>query len=403
MTLLTTSAALKEFCASLAHEAFIAIDTEFMREKTYYAQLCLVQIAGKESAAAIDPLSQGIDLTPLFELISNPTILKVFHAARQDVEIFVDLTGRVPEPLFDTQVAAMVCGFGEAASYETLARTLAGATIDKSSRFTDWARRPLSHAQISYALSDVVPLRIVYEALAARLDSTGRESWMADEMHVLTRLGTYKTASGDSWKRLKPRFDKPRQLAVLREIAAWREDAARKANVPRSRIVKDEVLLRIAQNPPLNAEELSCMRGLPEGWLKSRQAEGFEQALARGLACAEQEPKKAFLRGKAVPSSRKTEALEELFKVLLRHTSEKTGVAARLIASSDDLARLAQEDAPDIKALTGWRHELFGQAAVSLKKGESALAVENGEVVVVKRPVYKVFSPPLREEAKEVS
>lgn len=390
MPLITTSSALAAFCDSLAQEAFVAVDTEFMREKTYYAQLCLVQVAGKNGAAAIDPLAQDMDLSPLFDLLDNPRILKVFHAARQDIEIFVDKTGRVPMPLFDTQVAAMVCGFGQSASYETLARALAGAAIDKSNRFTDWARRPLTRAQIDYALADVVPLRTVYEALAAKLEESRRGNWMTDEMQALSRIEMYKMESSDAWRRLKPRFDKPKQIAVLREIAAWREEEARRADVPRSRIIKDEFLLRIAQNPPSDMGVLAQMRGFPEGWLKGRYADGLAQALAKGLENAVKEPKKAVGTSSRPVSSRKTEALEELFKVLLRHISEETGVAACLIASNDDLARLAQEEAPDIKALTGWRFDLFGKAALSLKKGESALVVEDGTVAVARRVNFSV-------------
>ena len=382
MELITTTAALNAFCASLTDAKYVTVDTEFMRERTYYSKLCLVQLGGPNDAVAIDPLADGINLQSLFELMDNANILKVFHAARQDIEIFVNLTGRVPAPLFDTQVAAMVCGYGESISYEALARGLADAAIDKSSRFTDWSRRPLTDKQVAYALADVTHLRIVYEKLAKQISESNREEWVAEEMAILTDLHTYQVDPYELWKKLKLRNDKPRRRAILREITAWREKEAQQSNLPRGRILKDEQLLEIAHQAPKDSQELSSMRGLSQGFSDGRLGASLLQAIDRGLSipldeCPAGEARKKNANGSA--------AIVELLKVLLRQVSDEHGVAVKLIASAEDLERLASESYPDIKPLKGWRRKLFGDVALAFKNGELALAISKNKIVTIKK------------------
>lgn len=387
MTLLiTTTEALTSFCASLSDCPYVTIDTEFMRERTYYAKLCLVQLSGgEEKTAAIDPLAEGIDLKPLYDLLDNPTILKVFHAARQDIEIFAQATGHVPTPLFDTQVAAMVCGFGDSISYEMLAASLAKAKVDKSSRFTDWSHRPLSDKQIDYALGDVTHLRIIYEKLVAKLAASQRGDWVREEMSILNDPATYSTNPQEAWRRLKFRFDKPRKIAVLREIAAWREEEAKSANLPRSRILKDEQVIDIATHAPETQNALAQLRGLPNGFAEGRYGTAIIKAIARANAlplqdCPHGEKKRIMPNGAA--------GTLELLKVLLRGISDEAGVAAKLIASADDLERLASEEKPDIKTLQGWRYQLYGETALALKQGKLALTLRNHKVIAIKSAPY---------------
>lgn len=379
--LITTTEQLKDFCSSLSKADFVTVDTEFMRERTYWSKLCLVQIAGPDKFAAIDPLADGIDLSPLYELLANQEVLKVFHAARQDVEIFVNATGRVPVPMFDTQVAAMVCGFGDAASYETLADKLAGAHIDKSSRFTDWARRPLTDRQIEYALADVTHLRVVYDKLRAQLEKSGRSEWVKEEMAILLNPGTYNVEPMEAWRRLRLRSDKPRTRAVLREIAAWRELESQRLNVPRGRVMKDEALLEIAQHSPSTLADLARTRGLNHGFAESRAGAEIMEAIARASAlpiaeCPAGEPRKA-------PHG-SISAVLDLLKVLLKQVCDEHGVASKLIANTDDLETIAAEDDPDVNAVKGWRREIFGDKALALKRGELALMVKKNHIVVVK-------------------
>lgn len=380
MKLITTTQELTAFCASLSGAEFVTIDTEFMRERTYYAKLCLVQLGGPNDAAAIDPLAEGIDLQPLFDLLDDTRILKVFHAARQDIEIFVNLTNRVPVPIFDTQIAAMVCGYGESIGYEPLASSLTGAVIDKSSRYTDWSQRPLTDRQIEYALADVTHLRDIYVKLAAQLQKSGRSEWVSEEMTILTDVHTYQADPYEVWKKLKLRTDKPRRRAILRELAAWREIEAQSADLPRSRVIKDEQLLEIANHAPLSVDDLARTRGLSQGMAQGRYGTAILEAIARGNAvplkdCPAGEAKKKMPNGAA--------AVFELLKVLLRQVSDEHGVAAKLIASSDDLERLAAEDAPDIKPLQGWRRKLFGETALAFKRGELALSVRKGKIATI--------------------
>ncbi|MDO8976644.1 ribonuclease D [Reyranella sp.] len=374
MKLITTTDELAAFCKPLADTEFIAVDTEFMRERTYWPKLCLAQVAGPEDAAAIDTLAEGIDLAPLDELMLNPKVLKVFHAARQDLEIFYLRLQKVPGPLFDTQVAAMVCGHGEAASYESLATKLAKAKIDKSSRFTDWSRRPLSERQITYALSDVTHLRVVYEKLKRQLDKTGRFSWIAEEMSVLNDPAIYRADPEQAWRRLKPRGASPRVMAILKEAAAWRERTAQRIDIPRQRLIRDEQLLEIAAHAPKSIEELAGTRGLGRGFAEGWQGRELMEAIERARALPEAE---LPVRDKTPEQIRAPGAIVDLLRTLLRLKAEQAGVAGRLVASADELDRLAAGKR-DIAALKGWRHEVFGADAVDLIEGRLALAL-NGD------------------------
>ncbi len=372
MKLITTTDALAAFCKPLADAEFITVDTEFMRERTYWPKLCLAQVAGPDDAAAIDALAEGIDLSPLDELMANPRVLKVFHAARQDLEIFYLRMNRVPAPLFDTQVAAMVCGHGEAASYESLATKLAKAKIDKSSRFTDWSRRPLSERQITYALSDVTHLRLVYEKLKRQLDKTGRLSWIAEEMAVLNEPGTYRADPELAWRRLKPRGASPRLLAVLREVAAWRERTAQRIDIPRQRLLRDEQLLEIASHAPKTTDELGMTRGLGRGFAEGWQGRELLEAIEKARNLPESE---LPVRDKAPEQLRAPGAVVDLLRTLLRLKAEQAGVAGRLVANAEDLDRLAAGKR-DVAVLKGWRHEVFGADAVDLIEGRLALALD---------------------------
>lgn len=381
MNLITTTEALAAFCTAHADTEFVTVDTEFMRERTYWPKLCLVQLGGPEEVVAVDPLAKGIDLAPLFELLQNPKVMKVFHAARQDVEIFYNLTGKVPAPMFDSQVAAMVCGFGDSASYETLAGQLAGAKIDKSSRFTDWSNRPLTEKQITYALGDVSHLRKVYVRLREQLQKTGRADWVREEMADLTSVSTYAINPQEIWRRFKWRADKPRLRAMLRELAAWRELEAQRLNVPRNRVVRDETLMEIAYHPPETPHDLSRIRGLSSGFSESRQGKEIMEAVVRANAvpldqCPAGEARR-ILPGGIGP-------VMDLLKVLLKQVCEENNVASKLIANVDDLESIAADDNADVPALQGWRRELFGELALALKRGELALSVKNRKVIVSK-------------------
>lgn len=380
MTLITDSDALKAFCDSLYTADFITVDTEFLREKTYWPQLCLVQVAGPDAAAAIDPLAPDIDLTPLFDLLQAPGVLKVFHAARQDVEIFYHLTGKVPAPMFDTQVAAMVCGFGESVGYETLVAKLSGARIDKSSRFTDWSARPLTERQLVYALSDVTHLRPAYEKLRRRLARTGRAAWLEEEMAVLADPITYDPPPEENWRRLKPRSNKPRFLGVLQELAAWREREAQRRDQPRSRVLRDETLLEIAAHMPQDVESLARTRGLGRNFADGRQGEEVMAAVTRGMTKPESELPQLEPREDNPPG---LGPIAELLRVLLRMVCEDENVAPKLVASAADLDAIAASDDADVPAMHGWRREVFGSKAIALKHGKMALAIVNRRLCIV--------------------
>jgi ribonuclease D len=380
MSLITTTAALEDFTRRIAADAFITVDTEFMRERTFWPVLCLIQIAGADAAAAIDPLAPEIDLTPLWRVMADPAVLKVFHAARQDIEIFLHLTGSVPRPLFDTQAAAMVCGFGDSVSYETLIARLTGARLDKSSRFTDWSQRPLTDRQLAYALSDVTHLRPAYEQLSQKLQKSGRASWLDEEMALLTDPATYRLDPDEAWRRLKPRSDKPRFLGVLREVAAWREREAQRKDIPRSRVIKDEALLEIAAHAPATVDDLARTRGLGRAIAEGRYGTELMAAVEHALAL----PAGALpVAGPRTELPQGLAPIVDLLRVLLKMKSEDEDVAARLIAGSADLEAIAADDDADVPALKGWRRRIFGTAALDLKQGRIALAVAGKRVRLV--------------------
>jgi ribonuclease D len=380
--LISDSKALAAFCGRQAGADFITVDTEFMRDRTYWPVLCLVQVAGPEEAVAIDALAPELDLAPLLALMADPAVTKVFHAARQDIEIFYHMSGKVPSPLVDTQVAAMVCGFGDSVSYETLAGRLAGASIDKSSRFTDWAHRPLTERQLKYALEDVTHLRAVYEKLAQRLARTGRTDWVREEMTTLTDPHAYRLEPREAWRRLKVRSEKPRFLAVLRELAAWREEEAQKRDLPRGRVIKDESLVEIAAHAPASVEDLARTRGLGRSVADGRQGAAILAAIARALALPDSEW--PHPRGRSeLPAN--IGPVVELLRVLLKAKCEQHGVAQKLVANAADLELIAAGADGDaaVPALNGWRRELFGADALALKNGTLALAVADHRIALV--------------------
>ncbi len=377
--LVTTNEDLAAACERFAGAPYVAIDTEFMRDTTYWPRLCLVQAAIPGHAIAIDPLAPGLDLKPFMEILSRPDCIKVFHAARQDIEIFYHLAGVIPAPLFDTQVAAMVCGFGDAAAYETLVRELVHVQVDKSSRFTDWARRPLTDRQIDYALSDVIHLCRVYESLTRQLEKSGRSEWLEEELGILRAPETYDLKPEDSWRRLKLRSGNRRFTAVLMEVAAWRERLAQERDVPRSRVLKDDALFEIASQAPATTGDLEALRGIPRGFSGSRAANGLIDAVKAGLA----------LPPSAVPEIERgtpvsvPPILGDMMRVLLKILCDQHGVAQKLIASSSDLDLIAADDNADVPALSGWRRDIFGNAALELKHGRIALSIRNRKPIVV--------------------
>ncbi|WP_046020575.1 ribonuclease D [Magnetospira sp. QH-2] len=381
MPVIRDSQTLADFCAELAQEPYVTVDTEFLREKTYWPKLCLVQLGGSKNSKAVDPLAEGIDLTPLFDLMANEQVLKVFHAARQDLEIFFNLTGKVPHPLFDTQVAAMVCGFGDSVSYENLVAKLAKAKIDKSSRFTDWSKRPLTDKQIDYALADVIHLRPVFEKLRDRMEKSGRAHWLDGEMEILTSPSTYDPDLRTVYRRIKGRGAKPRTLAVLRELAAWREEAAQSRDIPRNRMLRDEALLEIAHHLPETVEALARVRGMSDGMAKGSVGKGVLAAVQVGLAVPKEDWPEAPHRD-ALPKS--AAPISELLKVLLKLRCQEHDVAQKLLASADDVEQIAAYgEKAQVKTLDGWRMDLFGADALRLRRGELALAVKDGKARVV--------------------
>ena len=380
MRVITTTSALTEICSRLAEGEFVAVDTEFMREQTFWPDLCLIQLAGPGEEAIVDPMAPGIDLKPFYELMADTRVVKVFHAARQDVEIVFCEAGLIPTPIFDTQIAAMVCGFGESVSYVNLVKKITGRDLDKSSRFTDWSRRPLTEKQLVYALGDVTHLRDIYIALKAELESTGRASWLDEEMADLTAPSTYESHPENAWQRLKMRVKNRKALAVLIELAAWRERLAQAQDVPRGRILRDEALYDIANQLPTSVEKLSELRTLSDGFARSQRARDIIDAVARGL---ERDPKTLPPLTHSQPMSAEATATIELLKVLLKAAAARNRVAPRLIADSEDLERIASEAEPDVAAMKGWRRQLFGDDALKLKRGELALTLSKGEVLAI--------------------
>lgn len=380
MELITRTEDLAAACAKLATAPFIAVDTEFMREQTFWPRLCLIQIAGGETEILIDSLAPEINLKPFFDLMVDETVLKVFHSARQDVEIVHHLAGMVPHPIFDTQVAAMVCGFGEAVSYSMLVKRLLGRNLDKSSRFTDWSRRPLSERQLTYALGDVTYLRDLYPKLRAQLDKSERASWLNEEMAVLTDPATYELHPEQAWRRLKMRIKTQKALAILMELAAWREREAQTQDVPRSRILKDEALYDIAGQAPRTVEDLGSLRSLHNGFARSHRGRAVLEAVERGL---ERDPKTVPPLRRGEPMPPEAQAVVDLLRVLLKATAGRHGVAPKLIATADELEQIARSDDADAAALRGWRRKLFGEDALALKRGDLALAIREGAVTVL--------------------
>ena len=378
MSLITTTRELAEVCRRLTEHPYVTVDTEFLRETTFWPKLCVVQVASESEAVAIDALSEDIDLSPFFDLMANRDVVKVFHAARQDIEIVWNLAKLIPAPLFDTQVAAMVCGFGDQVSYGELVQSVAKVSLDKSSRFTDWSRRPLSEAQIAYAIADVTYLRDIYVFLRRKLERTGRLFWLDDEMAFLTAASTYEQHPENAWERLRNRARKPRDLAVLMEIAAWREAEAQGRDVPRSRVLKDDILVEIALAAPRTIEDLANLRAFPRGMERSRAGMDIIAAVQRALARDPKTLPKLERERRASGG-----ATVELLKVLLRQVSEAHGVAAKMIATVEDLEAIAADDNANVMAMSGWRREIFGEKALELKRGRLALTVEHGKVVTL--------------------
>lgn len=379
MTPITANAELTAFCARLSGAPFIAVDTEFMRETTYWPRLCLIQVAGEDAAAVIDPLAEGLDLAPLLALLADPKIVKVFHAARQDIEIF-NILGVIPSPLFDSQIAAMAAGFGEQVAYDSLVRQMLKVDIDKSSRFTDWARRPLSDAQLKYALADVTHLAKIYPKLRDRLEREGRLAWVGEEMAALASPANYDSDPEKAWRRLKPRKFAAKYLATFRAVAAWRERTAQSRDQPRGRILKDEAIDEIATQLPTDAEGLNRLRSVPKGFAGSRFGPDLLEAINSALRDPEAyapEIDRPDGRGQPPPG-----AVVELLKVLLKARAEDAGVASKLIATVSDLEKIAGDDTAPVQALQGWRRDLFGADALRLKRGELALVLDGARVRV---------------------
>ena len=378
--LITDSLALAALCERLSSEPYITVDTEFMRERTYWPELCVVQLGGAEEVAVVDTTAAGLDLAPLGALLANTKVLKIFHAARQDVEIFLQLFGAVPAPMFDTQVAAMVAGFGDQVGYEGLVGSLTNGQIDKSHRFSDWSARPLSAAQVTYAAADVTWLRVVYQKLVERLAREGRTEWVAQEMAILSEPATYRPAPEILWEKLRPRTNNRRVLGALRAIVAWREREAQRINIPRQRLVRDESLLEIAATMPLNVDALARIRGIARGFAEGATGRSLLSVLETAAAQPDENlPERLALREGPKPSP----ALVALLKVLLAEKAEAHDVAPKLLANTEDLERLAAEDAPDVPAMHGWRREVFGEDALALKSGKIALSVAGKRIKLV--------------------
>ena len=381
MRLISTTGELEAAVAELSKSDFVTVDTEFIRETTFWPILCLIQMAAPGVTALVDPMAPGIDLKPFFELMANEKVTKVFHASRQDVEIVFHLGGLIPLPIFDTQVAAMVCGFGDSVSYDQIVQKITGTRLDKSSRFTDWRRRPLSEKQLDYALADVTYLIDVYRHLKDELERENRGHWLKEEMDVLTSRETYDPHPEDAWKRLKMRWRKPQELAVVQHVAAWREREARERDVPRQRVIKDDAVYEIAQQQPRDQSALAKLRMTPKGWERSATAASLLEAVNAALAIPrEQLPKPP----RPTQSPEGSGAAAELLKVLLKLVAEKEGVAPKVLASSDDLDRIAADgEKADAGALRGWRRAVFGEKALKLVRGELALKFENRKIVVL--------------------
>ncbi len=381
MEIITKTSELEAACLDLAKADFITIDTEFLREKTFWPKLCLIQLASPDRALIVDPLAKGIDLSSFFTLMADESVLKVFHAARQDLEIVFHLGDLIPKPIFDSQVAAMVLGYGDSIAYDALVNKITGNHIDKTSRFTDWSRRPLTDQQLNYALADVTHLRDVYLELSGQLESQGRATWLNEEMAILEARETYDIHPDDAWKRLRNRMRKPQDLAILQRLAAWRENLARERNVPRGRILKDDALYEVAQQKPRDHGALGRLRTIPKGWERSE----LGGSLMIALNAAYEIPKEDWPEIKRhKPAPEGTAAASDMLRVLLKTIVEQEGVAAKVIASGDDLDKIAAKgEEATVAALSGWRRELFGDKAIKLINGELALKFADKRVQVI--------------------
>jgi ribonuclease D len=378
-----TTEALAAFCTRMAAEEFVTVDTEFLRETTYYPKLCLIQVAGASEAVLIDPLADGLDLTPFFALMADTKVLKVFHAAKQDFEILYILSGALPHPVIDTQIAAMVCGFGDQVGYEAIVRKLVGAAIDKSSQFTDWTRRPLTSKQSTYALSDVTHLRTVYEKLKTMLAETGRSAWLDDELANLTDPATYIVNPEESWRRIKARIQNKKQFGVLMSIAAWREKEAQNRNVPRGRVLKDEALAEIAIQMPQKPDDINQLRLVSKGTANSSMGSAILKAVAEGQA---RDPKTIpDFKGRNDEMSAAAQAAAEVLKLALKVACESEGIAPKLLASASDIDAVAVDDNADVPMMHGWRREVFGNLALDIKHGKACIGMKDGRAVLMRR------------------
>jgi len=379
MSVITTNEALNALCGRLSKSNYVTVDTEFLRDKTYYSKLCLIQIADDNEYHAIDTLAGGLDLAPFYDLMTNENVVKVFHAAKQDIEIFVNHANVVPKPLFDSQIAAMVCGFGDSIGYEKLVMALCNKTLDKSTRFTDWSRRPLTQRQIDYALGDVTHLRTIYKKLKEKLEQSGREHWLSEEIGDMLNIDTYTIQPRDAWKRIKIRNSNRRFNAIVHRIAEWREEEAQRRNIPRNRIMRDEVLLELSAVRPTHTNALTSIRGLGANFASSKSGKDIINAIKESLELPDDALPKISRRK---PPSQNTDPIVELLKVLLKLVCKSENVAPKLLANVEDLEKIAESDDADVKALHGWRYDLFGKNAIALKNGEVAFAIKDGEIEI---------------------
>lgn len=379
MSVITTNEALNALCDRLSKSDYVTVDTEFLRDKTYYSKLCLIQIADDNEYHAIDTLAGGLDLAPFYDLMTNEKVVKVFHAAKQDIEIFVNQANVVPKPLFDSQIAAMVCGFGDSIGYEKLVMALCNKTLDKSTRFTDWSRRPLTERQIDYALGDVTHLRIIYKKLKEKLELSGREHWLNEEIGDMLNIESYTIKPKEAWKRVKIRNSNRRFNAIVHRIAEWREEEAQRRNIPRNRIMRDEVLLELSAVRPTHTNALISIRGLGANFASSKSGKDIIKAIKETLELPDNALPKISRRK---PPSQNTDPIVELLKVLLKLVCKSENVAPKLLANVEDLEKIAENDDADVKALNGWRYDIFGKNAIALKNGEVAFAIKEGEIDV---------------------
>lgn len=380
VTVITKTQHLSDLCTRLSQSPYVTVDTEFLREKTYYSKLCLIQIANNHESAIIDPLSPELNLSPLWDLMKNDTVTKVFHAGRQDLEIFYHMMGQLPQNLFDTQIAAMVCGFGEQVGYETLVQNIVKESLDKSSRFTDWSHRPLTDKQLNYAIGDVTHLRTIYDHLYKILSDNNRLHWLEEEFAALTSPATYVIESENIWQRLRTRGGKPEFLVILKYIAWWREDFAKRKNLPRQRILRDDTLLDIAANAPQTINELQRIRGMPKGIATGHQGKQIIKTIAQALA-SNKDSWPVVKKTKAPPQW--VAPMADMLKVLLKYYATQENVASRVIASNADIEAIAQYDKPNVPAMKGWRYDIFGQYAQQLKQGNIAITADKSGIKII--------------------